>query len=128
MGCGMKRTIKTLDGRHIVLTSAPGEVIKQADVKMIKGEGMPTYRDPFNKGKMIIIFNITYPDKIDPAVAKKISQLLPKPQTPQLPKDVEEVQLEVFDGEATWGGKKKFIPAWQGRLSANKCSCWQRNK
>ena len=48
---------------------------------------------------MIIIFNITYPDKIDPAVAKKISQLLPKPQTPQLPKDVEEVQLEVFDGK-----------------------------
>ena len=97
--CGMKRTIKTLDGRHIVLTSAPGEVIKQADVKMIKGEGMPTYRDPFNKGKMIIIFNITYPDKIDPAVAKKISSLLPAPKNvPPIPKDGEEVHLEEFDG------------------------------
>ena len=42
--CGMKRCIKTLDNRNIVLTTAPGEIIKQADVKMIKGEGMPTYR------------------------------------------------------------------------------------
>ena len=48
---------------------------------------------------MIIIFNITYPDKLDPAVAKKILQLLPQPKTPPLPKDSEEVQLEVFDGK-----------------------------
>merc|ERR1711978_399178 len=87
--CGMRRSLKTLDNRNIALVTKPGEIVKQADIKMIKGEGMPTYRDPFNKGKMIIIFNITYPDKIDPAVAKKISLLLPKPQTPQLPKDVE---------------------------------------
>ena len=50
---------------------------------------------------MIIIFNVTYPDNIDPAAAKKILQLLPQPKNknPQLPKDVEEVQLEVFDGK-----------------------------
>merc|ERR1719481_2000152 len=104
--CGMKRTLKTLDNRIIVLTTSPGEIIKQADVKMIKGEGMPTYRDPFNKGKLIIIFNITFPDKIDPAVAKKIASLLPSPKLPAVPKDSEEVHLEEFDGEATWGGEK----------------------
>jgi len=104
--CGMRRSLKTLDNRNIALVTKPGEIIKQADIKMIQGEGMPTFRDPFNKGKMIIIFNITFPDKIDPVAAKKILQLLPKPQTPPLPKDVEEVQLEVFDGEATWGGEK----------------------
>merc|ERR1719342_1093665 len=37
--CGMKRTLKTLVGRNIVLTTAPGEIIKQAAIKMIKGEG-----------------------------------------------------------------------------------------
>ena len=42
--CGMSRAVKTLDGRTIVLTTAPGEIIKQADCKMIKGEGMPTHR------------------------------------------------------------------------------------
>jgi len=104
--CGMKRSLKMLDNRNIVLTTSPGEIIKQADVKMIKGEGMPTYRDPFNKGKLIIIFNITFPDKIDPAAAKKISSLLPSPKLPPVPKDGEEVHLEEFDGQATWGGEK----------------------
>ena len=47
--CGMSRAVKTLDGRSIVLTTAPGEIIKQADCKMIKGEGMPTYRVCRNK-------------------------------------------------------------------------------
>jgi len=104
--CGMSRAVKTLDGRTIVLTTAPGEIIKQADCKMIKGEGMPTHRDPFNKGKLIIIFNITFPEKLDPAVAKKIAALLPKPNIPPVPKDGEEVHLEEFDGNATWGGEK----------------------
>ena len=42
--CGMQRSIKTLDNRNIVLTTHPGEIIKQADIKMVQGEGMPTYR------------------------------------------------------------------------------------
>ena len=52
--CGVKRVIKTLDNRNIVISTNPGEVIKQADIKMVAGEGMPTHRDPFNKGKLII--------------------------------------------------------------------------
>merc|ERR1711879_11663 len=98
------------------------------------GEGMPTFRDPFNKGKMIIIFNVTYPDSIDPSAAKKILQLLPQPKNknPPLPKDVEEVHLEVFHGEATWGGEKtqhtddyeeeEVHPGMAGGPSVNKCN------
>ena len=107
--CGMKRTLKTLDNRNIVLTTSPGEIIKQADVKMIKGEGMPTYRDPFNKGKLIIIFNISYPDKIDPAAAKKIASLLPSPKLPPVPKDGEEVHLEEFDGKKNSSSMRTFL-------------------
>ena len=44
----MKRNIKTLDNRNIVLTTAPGEIIKQADIKMVQGEGMPTFRVKYN--------------------------------------------------------------------------------
>ena len=42
--CGMRRSLKTLDNRNIALVTTPGEIIKQADIKMIKGEGMPTFR------------------------------------------------------------------------------------
>jgi len=104
--CGMKRPVKTLDNRSICITTVPGEVIKQAEIKCIPGEGMPTYRDPFNKGRLIIIFNINYPEQLDPAAAKKIANLLPKIQRPPIPKDSDEVKLEKFDGDATWGGEK----------------------
>ena len=74
------------------------QVIKQADIKMIAGEGMPTHKDPFNKGKLIVLFNITFPEKLDPSVAKKLSALLPKPKLPPVPAGAEDVHLEVFDG------------------------------
>ena len=32
----------------------PGEVIKSGDLKMVRGEGMPQYRNPFEKGRLII--------------------------------------------------------------------------
>jgi len=104
--CGLKRTVKTLDNRTLCVTTNPGEILKQAEIKCISGEGMPTHRDPFNKGRLIIIFNINFPEKLEPAVAKKIAALLPKVQLPPVPKDAEQVRLEVFDGEATWGGEK----------------------
>ena len=74
-------------------------MVKQADIKMVPGEGMPVHRDPFNKGRLILIFNITYPDTLDPAVAKKLLALLPKVQRPAVPKEAEEVHLQQFDGE-----------------------------
>jgi len=104
--CGFKKVIKTLDNRSIVISTQPGEVLKHAEIKMVPGEGMPTHKDPFNKGKLIIIFNVNFPSKIDPAAAKKMLALLPKVNTPTIPNDAEEVSLQEFDGNATWGGDK----------------------
>lgn len=56
-------------------------------------------RDPFNKGKLIIIFNINYPERLDPTAATKIAALLPKVNAPAVPSDAELVKLEVFDGK-----------------------------
>jgi DnaJ family protein A protein 1 len=77
----------------------PGEVIKQAEIKMVPNEGMPVHKDPFNKGKLIIIFNITYPERLEPVTAKKILALLPKIKQLPVPNDAEEVRLEQFDGK-----------------------------
>merc|ERR1712226_1203689 len=105
----------TLDGRNITISTKPGEVIKQADIKMVRGEGMPTHKDPFNKGKLIVLFNITFPEKLDPSVAAKLAALLPKPKKQEIPAGSEDCAMEVFDGkpptinlagEATWGGEK----------------------
>ena len=54
-----------------------GEVIKPNDLKCVYGEGMPTYRNPFEKGKLIVKFAIDFPEALDPHVAQKLEALLP---------------------------------------------------
>uniref|UniRef100_A0A4W3KEV3 DnaJ homolog subfamily A member 1-like n=1 Tax=Callorhinchus milii TaxID=7868 RepID=A0A4W3KEV3_CALMI len=56
--CGLKHTIKTLDNRTLVIGSRPGEVIRPGDVKCILNEGMPLHRNPFERGLLIIQFQV----------------------------------------------------------------------
>ena len=34
------------------------------DVKVIEGEGMPVYGDPFTKGNLIINFEVVFPSEV----------------------------------------------------------------
>jgi len=52
--CGFKRTVETLDNRTLVIQTIPGEVTKNGAIRCVYSEGMPTYRNPFEKGKLII--------------------------------------------------------------------------
>ena len=54
-----------------------GEVIKTGDFRAVHGEGMPQYRNPFEKGRLIISFNVVFPESLDPAVATNLSAILP---------------------------------------------------
>ena len=75
--CGFKKTINTLDDRTLVMQTVPGEVIKNNCIKCVFGEGMPTYRNPFEKGKLIVQFAVNFPESIEPAVAEKLERILP---------------------------------------------------
>ncbi|MEQ2188547.1 hypothetical protein GOODEAATRI_016219 [Goodea atripinnis] len=55
--CGFKRPVQTLDSRTLLVTSHPGELIKPGDTKCVLNEGMPMYRRPFEKGRLIIHFS-----------------------------------------------------------------------
>merc|ERR1711973_193670 len=98
--CGFKKTVTTLDDRTLVIQTIPGECIKTGDLKCVFGEGMPTYRNPFEKGKLIIQFNVEFPDSIDPAIVPKLEKLLPDREEPMIPDDHEEVNLSEFDPDA----------------------------
>ncbi|KAL1425368.1 hypothetical protein MTO96_019254 [Rhipicephalus appendiculatus] len=97
--CGFQKTITTLDNRTLVITNLPGEVIKNGSVKCILNEGMPQYRNPFEKGKLIIHFVVNFPDRIDPAVVGKLEALLPARQECMIPDSAEEVILQDLDPE-----------------------------
>jgi len=97
---GLRKAIKTLDDRTLVIQTVRGEVIKTGDLKMVRGEGMPQYRNPFEKGRLIIQFNVIFPSHLEPSVAETLASILPPVDEPILPDDVDEVDLNDFDPEA----------------------------
>merc|ERR1719382_425427 len=97
---GMKKTIKSLDDRTLVIQTVRGEVIKTGDVKQVQGEGMPQYRNPFEKGRMILQFNVVFPPNLDPKIADALAKVLPAGEEPMIPDDHDEVDMNDFDPES----------------------------
>jgi len=112
--CGFSFTIKHLDGRTLLVKSNPGDVVKPGDVKEIPGEGMPMHKRPFDKGVLIIKFNVVFPESVSPDAARILETALPK-QRRELPTnlsmdDVEEVTLQDFDpGRKAQGARKREV-------------------
>jgi DnaJ family protein A protein 2 len=55
--------IRHLDGRGVQVTTPPGKIIKPDDSIVVRGEGMPVYKRPDQKGDLYVIFAIEMPDK-----------------------------------------------------------------
>ena len=93
---GFKRTVETLDDRTLVIQTVSGEVIKNGDIKCVYGEGMPTYRNPFEKGKLIIQFAVQFPERLEPSVAESLAKILPPKEEAMIPDDHDEVLITIF--------------------------------
>ncbi|CAK6951015.1 dnaJ homolog subfamily A member 4 [Scomber scombrus] len=93
--CGFKKTVQTLDNRTIVITSQPGEVIKPDDVKCVQNEGMPIYRDPYDRGQLIIQFEVEFPEKdwLPEHLMYQLERLLPPREDVTITDEMEEVDL-----------------------------------
>jgi len=89
--CGFQKTIKTLDGRMLVISTLPGEVITHMSLKCILNEGMPQYKNPFEKGKLIIQFIVNFPDTIDEKRIPQLEALLPPRPEIIIPDEADEV-------------------------------------
>jgi len=97
---GFKRVISTLDKREILITSKPGEVIEHGMVKSVLEEGMPRYRNPFSKGRLIIQFVVTFPQAgwcTDESKLKQLEGLLPPKKQIKVEDHFEEVDLSPYD-------------------------------
>lgn len=98
--CGFQKVVKTLDNRDLVITSMPGDVIKEKQLKYIAGEGMPQYKNPFEKGRLIIQFQVIFPVSIQPALTPQLEQCLPPRPPVSIPIDSEECHLVCFNENA----------------------------
>lgn len=97
--CGFQKVIRTLDDRDLVITQLPGEVIKHGDVKCIMNEGMPRYKNPFEKGRLIVQFWVQFPKTIIPELIPQLENCLPPREEVMIPDTAEECILEDFDPE-----------------------------
>ncbi|XP_014215455.1 dnaJ homolog subfamily A member 4 [Copidosoma floridanum] len=97
--CGFQKVIKTLDERDLVVTSLPGNIIKPNDLKYIADEGMPQYKNPFEKGRLIIQFIINFPTVLDPSIIPTLASCLPPAPEVMIPDNAEEVELHAYDPE-----------------------------
>lgn len=98
---GFKRVIPTLDQRNLVIELKPGEVIKHGSYKSVDQEGMPTYKNPFEKGRLIIHFTVEFPANgfAGEKELKQLRKLLPPGQEVIVPDDAEETVMTEFDPE-----------------------------
>jgi DnaJ family protein A protein 1 len=97
--CGFHKVIKTLDNRQLVITALPGEIIKPGDIKCILNEGMPVYRNPLEKGRLVLHFDVKFPDKneLRPENLTKLEKVLPPRTHVQIPMNAEECVLTEYD-------------------------------
>lgn len=98
--CGFQKVIKTLDGRDLVVTSLPGEVIKDKEIKCVMGEGLPEYKNPFEKGRLIIQFSVVFPNSVPMEVVPQLEQCLPPRPFVEIPSTAEECNLTEYDPNA----------------------------
>ena len=104
---GLKRTIKTLDGRTLVIQTECGEVLRNGEVRCVSGEGMPTYRNPFKRGKLIVQFFIHFPARLKPEVAQSLAKILPPKEEPMIPEEHEEVDFDEDDEDEEEDGEEE---------------------
>lgn len=103
---GVEFVIEHLDKRKLLIRSKKNEVIKPDDVKMIANEGMPTQRNIFQKGSLLIKFTVEFPKKIPDNIANELLKLLPpKNKIQKTSKEMMECFLEepVFDDKRSNG-------------------------
>ncbi|XP_005928809.1 dnaJ homolog subfamily A member 1 [Haplochromis burtoni] len=97
--CGFRNTFQTLDNRTLVISSQPGGVIKHNDVKCVMNEGMPLYKEPYERGQLIIQFQVEFPEKnwLPEHLMFQLERLLPPREDVMVTDDMEEVELSEAD-------------------------------
>ncbi|KAG6446301.1 dnaJ homolog subfamily A member 2 [Manduca sexta] len=109
--CGFEFVVKHLDGRDLLIRHTPGEVIKPGNLKRIPGEGMPQYKNPFEKGDLYIQFDVVFPENnfATEEQLKQIESILPPRPAFVMPtgEDVEEVNLMEYTASERGRGREE---------------------
>ncbi|KAF9414579.1 hypothetical protein HW555_007586 [Spodoptera exigua] len=108
---GMGGGSRGRDARDLLVRHPPGEVIKPGDLKCIQGEGMPQFKNPFEKGNLYIKFDVVFPENnfATEEQMKQIESVLPPRPAFVMPtgEDVEEVNLMEYTASERGRGREE---------------------
>ncbi|KAF8842070.1 DnaJ-domain-containing protein [Paxillus ammoniavirescens] len=101
---GFSRILIThLDGRGISVSSPPGKIVTPAQTIKLRGEGMPTFKNPDQKGDLYIVLEIEMPDAqwLQGVDQQALAKLLPpkKANIEPAPAIIDEAPFEDADLE-----------------------------
>ncbi|XP_064094035.1 dnaJ homolog subfamily A member 2-like isoform X1 [Macrobrachium nipponense] len=104
--CGFSMVVKHLDGRNLCIKHPPGSVLEPGCVRGVLGEGMPMYKNPYEKGDLYIRFEIAFPENYftTEGKLKELEKLLGgRPAPVPIPAEAEEVNMTEFEGQGPGG-------------------------
>ncbi|KAJ7220067.1 hypothetical protein GGX14DRAFT_515449 [Mycena pura] len=106
--------ISHLDGRGVQVTSPPGKVIKHADTIVLRGEGMPVYKQPGVKGDLYLTLTIEMPDEtwFKTVDQKTLLSLLP-PKKADMDPPPPVVSTAAFEEADIEEVRERYFPASQ---------------
>lgn len=93
---GGQLSIEHLDDRWLTVNIFPGDPITPGAIKVVKGQGMPSFRH-HDFGNLYIKFDVKFPDKTQLQNLELLEQVLPP--RPQQPAPVGDAMVEDYDLE-----------------------------
>jgi DnaJ family protein A protein 2 len=110
-GCAFN--IEHLDGKKILVATAPGEVIIPGTKKQLNNLGMPFYRDNMSHGNLYVTFEVEFPKANQLKNPEELKKILPVPK--DILTNVDKTKCEIledFDSDGVnsqaEGGKRRM--------------------
>ncbi len=72
--CGFKKEFQFLDGRMMYLEE--NDVIKDGEIRIVVGEGMPHKNSSYKKGNLVIKYEVEFPSNLTYETKEQLHQLL----------------------------------------------------
>jgi len=77
---GTAFNIEHLDGKKILIATAPNDILTPNVVKEIKGKGMAFYRDAMSHGNLYVQFTVEFPKRNELKNVDQLKNILPVPK------------------------------------------------
>jgi len=93
---GTSFTVKHLDDRQLLVKVEKGDIITPGEVRVIPGEGMPQYKQPFTKGSLYVKMNVEFPKpgSLKDQQIQQLEKILPGRRAP--PKETDDMERVIL--------------------------------